>query len=298
MKINKRENGTLLITGAGGFVGRHLVRAACAAGWNTVAFWHFVEPTFIPGSVDIQVDITDEHAVRSNFDDLRPSAVIHCAAVAGIRHCADDKITAAKVNIHGTENIAKSAARTGAYMIYVSTDLVFNGIRGNYGEFDPPNPACFYGSTKYLGELSVISSKCQYSIARLATVYGHGMGCSDNFLDSLLVRLQRGETSKLFDDEYRSFVFIDDACAKLLKLAERQLNGIFHIAGPERLSSYDFGLKVAKRYGFPTSLLHRISSDETESIEKRPKDCSLSNEKTVTRLGRFQPVETALDRHL
>ena len=82
MNSNKRKNGTLLITGAGGFVGGHLVRAASAAGWNTAGFLHTTEPPSISGCTALHVDITDENAVASAFDDLQPSVLIHCAAVA------------------------------------------------------------------------------------------------------------------------------------------------------------------------------------------------------------------------
>ena len=287
MNANKHQNETLLITGASGFVGGHLIRAASAAGWHTAGFFHTSDLPSTSGCTAHHVDITDGNAVASAFDDLQPSVVIHCAAVAGIGICADDKHKATAVNIEGTRNIVESVARTGAYLIYVSTDLVFDGVQGYYRECDPPAPACYYGTTKYAGELITISSGCRYSIARLATVYGHGIGNSVNFLDKLLGQLQRGETSELFDDEYRSFVFIDDVCVKLLKLAADQMSGIFHIAGPERLSAYDFGLKVAKCHGFNKTLLHPISSYK----HKRPQDCSLSNEKTIVQLGDFQSVE-------
>jgi len=287
MNTNKHKKRTLLITGAGGFVGSHLIKAACEAGWETAGFWHSAEPPSINGCTSLSVEITDEYAVASAIDDIMPSVVIHCAAVAGIGKCADNKEKADAVNIEGTRNIVQSATRTGAYLIFVSTDLVFDGFRGYYEECDSPAPACYYGTTKYSGELITVSSGCRSSIARLATIYGHG---SSNFLDKLLGQLQRGETTSLFNDEYRSFVFIDDVCAKLLKLAENKTEGIFHIAGPERLSAYDFGLKVAECYGFDKTLIHPVSSYK----EKRPKDCSLKNDKTVIELREFYSVETAL----
>jgi len=285
----------LLVTGAGGFIGSRLVRAACAAGWDTAGLWHATRPPqAFTGYSALPVDITDENAVASLFEVFRPSVVVHCAAVAGINICADDKNRAAAVNMEGTRHIVNSATRAGAYFVYVSTDLVFDGKKGYYDENDLPSPSCYYGETKYAGELITQSAGCRYAIARIATVYGHDLASSANFLYKLLERLRQNQTVELFDDEYRSFVYVDDVCAKLLKLADCQVNGIFHIAGPERLSTYSFGLRAAACRGFDHAMIRPVSSSKSPVTANRPKDCSLSSEKTVIRLGGFQPVEKAL----
>ena len=284
--------GTLLITGASGFIGGHLAKQAGGA-WSVAGTCRrFSVASNSAGNVDglVTLDITDKSRVISVVEEISPSVIIHCAAVSSVEYCAVHKELAHAVNIAGTENMALASAGCGAHFIFISSDQVFDGSAGCYSETDEPKPISFYGETKLEGERIVRGISDSYTIARLSLCYGKSVNNSVSFLDKMICTLERKEGVTLFFDEFRSPAYVQDICTALLALAENRASGIFHLAGPERLSRLDFGYKVVEFFGFDKSLITVASSDLFGFLDRRPKDCSLISRNLISPTVRFRTV--------
>ncbi|MGC9097100.1 MAG: SDR family oxidoreductase [Infirmifilum sp.] len=223
-------------------------------------------------SIDaIQYDLTKnpERLIR----DYKPSTIVHAAAIGNVDLCEDNKELCFSSNVVATRRLLGEAAKIGSNIIYISTDYVFDGRRGLYGEEDTPSPINYYGLTKLLGEEVALS--LDGTVIRIAAVYGVGAGRT-NFGRFLVEKLSRNEDVDAATDQYLSPTLntqIGEAVAKILEVDYR---GIVHIAGP-RLSRYDFATKLCKIFNFDRHHIKPVSIDSFKFKAPRPRDSSLNN---------------------
>lgn len=223
------------ITGAGGLIGNYFVQTAPQFGaeWNVL------------GLTRAQLDLTDYNSVRRKFQHDKPQLIIHCAAQSKVPACHADPKLAWKLNVDVTENLASLAAEI--QFIFFSTDLVFDGRKGNYVETDETNPVSVYGETKVAAEKIVLQNP-RHTIVRTSMNCGNSPTGDRGFSDELRQSWIRGETSKLFTDEFRCPMFAGVTCRAIWELAEKNVGGIFHIAGAERMSRLQIGELIAAQY--------------------------------------------------
>jgi len=173
--------------------------------------------------------------------------------------------------------------------VYVSTDLVFDGERGNYSEIDMPSPVNYYGLTKQEGEKLCLQSGADALVVRITLQYGWGNGVHSSFSDWLRANLQSDKQASLFTDQFRTMTWVLDT-ARGLEIAA--LNGtvkeIYHLTSPERVSRYEFGRLFASVFNFPQSLLKKSLMEEVPAVARRPKDVSLNGEKFLRQFN-YQP---------
>jgi dTDP-4-dehydrorhamnose reductase len=142
-------------------------------------------------------------------------------------YCADHVDLALAVNVKGTENVAVASEEIGARVIYVSTDLVFDGVGRFYSEEDKPNPICIYGKTKSAGEEVVSSLNTDYCIVRAAWTFGRSVDTSQCFAERMIDKLRKATPITLFTDEYRTPIYVTSLCDAILELARRRDTGIY-----------------------------------------------------------------------
>jgi dTDP-4-dehydrorhamnose reductase len=205
------------------------------------------------------LDIINERDVTVLIKKLNPNYIIHTAALTDVDHCERDKRLAWNINVEGTKHIAEASKETGAKLIYISTDYVFDGEKGMYKENDPTNPIDYYGKTKLQGE-KVVNGLRDYIIVRPSVLYG-----ADNLAELILTLIEKEEC------------------------------GIFHLSGSERISRFDFALKIAKIFDLNTDLIKPIASDQLNWIAKRPMDSSLDVTK-ISKIRKPLNIEEALTR--
>ncbi len=278
---------TLLLTGAAGFVGGHVLRLALPER-QVVALARSAAPIKHPQLIWAQGDLLDDQFVARVFSEYHPTAVIHCAAMSDIDACAQFPEKAFDVNVATTEHLLQHCGEQ--KLVYTSTDTVFDGSRSFYREADQAMPVNYYGETKLEAEQRVLAHASQHAVARLSLVAGlpvHDRG------NSFMIRTRRAlmadETVGMPNDEFRTPIFVHVAAQALLELAESPLSGIFHIAGNERLSRFAMGQKFARKLGLNPDLVQVRNYQDHKARAVRPKDVSLDNSKARTHLRTVFP---------
>lgn len=233
-----------------------------------------------------RMDFVGGDDVDAIVDRCRPDAILHAAAIIDVDLCEREPALARRVNADATGRVAMAAAGAGARLVYFSSDMVFDGRKGMYVEEDAPCPISVYGETKLEGERRALAAGSSNVVARLSLMYGAGTAVHGSFLGSMRARLGRGETVKLFTDQYRSPLFVGDACRAVARILDSpRISGVYHLAGPERMNRFEFGRLAARAFGFPERLLKPIRMDEMRGLLPRPKDNSMDNGKASRELG-------------
>ena len=284
----------LLVTGSSSQPGFKAIVEALKRGHSVTAlyFKHTI-PLEHENLKKIRIDITNSVALQDLIFKERPDVVLHIAAYGDVDGCEKNKRWAWKVNVGATMVLALAAEDVKAHVIYLSTDYVFDGEKGLYCEEDLPNPVNYYGLTKLMGEVAVMSRCSRWSIVRTSSIYGLGPG-RKNFAKFLIERLSKGETVKALVDQFVSPTHANLLAEALLEIAEGNRAGIFHVAG-ERMNRYEFALKVAEELGFDKSLIKEAKIEEFNWFARRPRDSSLNTSKTAERLRtEFSSTERAL----
>jgi len=276
----------ILITGGSGFLGWHLA-LRFREEYEVSATYHS-NPLTIDGVRTIRMDITSEKEVVERIGELKPDVVVHAAANTNVDGCEENKESAYAANVTGTENVLKAAADIGAFLIYTSTDLVFGEGDGMYTEEDAPSPMNYYGWTKLDAEKKVAAYSSSITL-RVVLMYGADTGIKGSFLRWMKKGLESGREVKLYTDQFRSPLYVDDAAAAIEAVIQgKARKPLYHIGGPERIDRYSFGRIYAGVFGFDPSLLIPVTMDEVASMARRPRDCSLSIEMAREDLG-FNP---------
>jgi len=233
---------------------------------------------------DIKLDITDKFSISDTLEKIEPEVVIHAAAITSSNYCARHRQLSWKINVEGTKNVVDAVSEVGSRLIYISTDQVYSGERPYSTEVDTPAPICFYGQTKLEAE-HIVASRCRnYCIARTSLIYGLSKTNKKTFFDVFIGNLLNNKHTKLFFDEYKTPIFLDNYCEVLMELAtEQEIQGLYNICGSERVSRYELGEYISSALSKFRSMLIPVSMHEYKFVDKRPKDCSMSN-KAITEL--------------
>lgn len=265
----------ILVTGGSGLLGIKLVGELAAEGWEVVALYHLHRPSEVKGVKWVQLDVTSTYLLEDLILKERPSVVVHAAAYTDVDGCERDKAKAWLTNVEATRSVVRASRVVNAYLVYVSTDYVFDGERGMYREDDLPNPINYYGLTKLVGEELVKSSDILYTVVRTSNIYGVG-GSKKGFAEYVVERLSKGEVVNAVVDQYLSPTYSGFLAKGIVRLLEVKPMGVLHMAG-ERLSRYEFALYIARKLGADESLVKPVGARELAGwVAKRPRDSSLN----------------------
>jgi dTDP-4-dehydrorhamnose reductase len=271
---------TLLITGGSGFVGRNLAEFFSPR-WSVVTTC-LGQPK-VPDSAaqPIRLDIRDSEAVFSVCERVGPKVVIHAAGNKNVRFCEDHPDEAHRINALGTQNVARACRDSGASMIYVSTDLVFSGTKGNYREDELPQPASAYGKSKLEGERLAVEELGDVAVCRSGGIYGK----KSPLLRWLSAELDAGRSVECFVDVFNTPTYVENLAEMIEAIIRKRLTGIFHTAGSERVSRFELFRSYADAFGLDAGLLSPVPAGGLKEKLLLQTDSSLSVEKTSERLG-------------
>ena len=192
-----------------------------------------------------QLDLLDFDAVRRAFAADKPQLIIHCAAVTALAAAQANPDLARRVNVEVTKLLAELAAEIP--LVFFSTDLVFDGRRGNYVETDAVNPLHIYGETKAAAEQIVLNNP-RHAVVRTSLNAGTSRAGNRGFNEQLRLAWQAGRMMNLFTDEFRCPIFAGETARAVWELAGQNRAGIFHVAGAEKLSRWQIGQLLVKRW--------------------------------------------------
>jgi dTDP-4-dehydrorhamnose reductase len=266
----------LLITGASGLLGTKLCQIALREGYEVYAAYSQHKPSY---GTPVELNILDAEAQWQTLNKIKPDAVVHAAALTDVDKCELEKELAWKTNVEATANLARFCGKLCAFLVYVSTDYVFNGEKGMYKETDIPAPINHYGLTKLKGEKAVqaLHNSC---IARGSVIYGSTPAAGKtNFALWLLNKLRKKEEVKIITDQWNSPTLNISMAEMIIETLEKRTTGTFHLAGATRLSRYEFAQHFAEAFNLDPKYITPVQSKHIKWVARRPRDSSLNVEK-------------------
>lgn len=297
----------VLVTGVAGQLGHDVVNELLKRGHEAVGtdlaetYAGVQDGSAVVTAPYVSLDITDEAAVEAVINDVKPDAVVHCAAWTAVDLAEDkdkhDKVVA--VNVNGTENIAKACKKVDCKMVYLSTDYVFDGQGENAWDADCKDykPLNVYGQTKLYGELAVSSILDKYFIVRIAWVFGLN---GNNFIKTMLNVGKKYDTVRVVNDQIGTPTYTYDLARLLVDMLETDKYGYYHATNEGGyISWYDFCCEIYRQAGYETKVLPVTTAEYGLSKASRPFNSRLDKSKLVK--NGFQPLPTwqdALSRYL
>ncbi len=273
----------ITVTGANGLVGSRLCRWLVIQGHVVTAIARGNRRTV--GDFEyLSCDLADHEAVGRALAAARPEVVVHTASMTEVDACERSPEAAWAANTLAAAHVARHARASGAHLIHVSTDYVFDGQDGPYDEDARPNPSGVYARTKWLGEEAVRLLAGSWGIARTAVVYGYPPSQRPNFGSWLLGTLREGKTARLFVDQYVSPSLALNVAEQLAEMSERRLDGIWNIAGAEVVNRMEFGEALVDVFGLDRRLLVPIKLADAGMASPRPPRSGLRVDKALSTL--------------
>lgn len=263
----------IFITGSSGFLGRYVLNFSPRS--EQVLAQYRKKPAGLRASHITQCQMDFSSTDLSPVADYRPDVIIHIAAQSSIDDCQLHPERAWQVNYHSTCKLVDLARELNARFIFTSSDVVFDGKRGNYKETDPPSPLNVYAETKVAAETYIRENLSNYVIVRPALIYGASLNGRPSFTEIMYKNLKAGKKVYLFTDQFRNPVLVNNLANAIWELAENDYVGILHVGGGEKVSRFQMGKIMCELFHLPETLLVPITTAEASQVAPRPKDCSL-----------------------
>jgi dTDP-4-dehydrorhamnose reductase len=284
----------VLLIGGSGMLGSNIVVSNSA---------FELYPTYLRNRIThpraLQLDISDRDSVLKQVEAIQPEVIVHAGGMTKPTACEKEPALAHSVNVEGTAHLVEAVKGVGARLIFLSSDLVFDGSAERYDENSPTHPLSVYGQTKVEGEELVRTGSDDFVIVRTTVMYGWSSRYTESMAEWVLRGLQESrerrpepfglaqdrpvEGLNMYHDQYRQFIFINDLVAAILELIQREtpLNETILVAGPELLSRYEFAKRLAKTFGLPEANIRSTSFDSVPQAAFTPKRLRLDTSKAV-----------------
>lgn len=275
---------TILVTGVNGQLGFDVVRKGTEIGLEILGI----------GRADL--DLTKEVDVQQFITNLKPTAIIHCAAYTAVDKAEDDQEKCWNVNVNGTQFLASAAKSVGAKFLYISTDYVFEGKGENpFLETNKPNPVGTYGLTKYEGEKRVRSILDEHFIVRISWVFGVN---GNNFIKTMLKLSETRNELNVVGDQIGSPTYTYDLAELLLDMIQTDKYGIYHASNEGYCSWAEFADEVFEQRNLNMKV-NSISTEEYPTKALRPKNSRMSKERLQSNgFQSLPPWQDAVKRYL
>ena len=280
-----------LVTGSAGLVGQQVVKDLSK---SHEVFSCYNKSKSEYGNA-VKMDLLNHEMISNVLLETEPDVVIHLGAMTGVDLCEKEESMAFDINTKATQTIAQQCSISNIFLVYVSTDYVFDGNVGMYKENDATNPLGFYGKSKLLGEESIQNFSSDWCIARTSTPFGlHPT--KQSFPIWVIENLQRHKQIDVLSDQFTSPTYVPNLSKMLIEISERHLDGMFHVAGATKISRYEMARMVSDKLNLDEKLLRDVSINELKWEAQRPKDSSLNISKANSVLNeKPQKINQSLD---
>jgi dTDP-4-dehydrorhamnose reductase len=295
-RLSNQNKKLTLVTGASGLLGVNLLTEAQRSNREVVGLCYRHALT-MNGVALYSIDITDHATLRSLLWKLQPTSIIHCAAATSLDWCEDHPDDAERMNVQATKFLAMFAQQINAQFLYVSTDAVFDGERGNYSEEASPNPLNVYAKSKLQGEFEAFQWHRSPIVVRIASIYGWNAQPKRSIGEWFMEEIRAGRTVTGFTDAHFCPMFANDTAEILLAMIDHRLEGLYHVASSDRISKFEFARRIAVEFDLTTQCIIPGTVVQAVLRAQRSRDVSLCTKKIQTTLGRPMPsVDAGVQR--
>lgn len=257
----------VLVIGASGFVGTYLMRYFQGYGTSTRG-----------GKGLFKFDLMQPERLNNIIEEISPELVINSSGMTNVDECEISPEKAVRINGDSVKRISEISKDHGAYFVQISTDYVFDGNKGIYNEEDSTNPINQYGKSKLVGEKYALAEKAV--VLRISTPFGIGIpGGKTTFINFVIGNLECENEVRAVTDQFTTPTFVEDVGPAIKALQDKGANGIFHLGVRERISRYDFSIKIADLFELDKSLVRKASLEDFEFVARRPKDTTMNMSK-------------------
>jgi len=236
---------------------------------------------------NVKVDVASLDSLDeclSILDKHQPDIVLHTAGLTSVEECLANSDLAQEINVDLAKNMAIACNKNFVKLIHISTDHLFSGSESFVTEKSKTNPMNNYAKTKLQGELQVLEN-CKNAIVIRTNFFCWGTKYRHSFSDFIVNKLRSNEQVDLFSDVFFTPILVDELSKIALQLVDTNHSGVYNVASNERLSKYEFGIKLANCFGLDRKLINKISINDKPDLVDRPKDMSLSNDKICKALN-------------
>ncbi len=265
----------VLITGSSGMLGKDIVKVLSED--NNFLIYGFDKRFNSKMHKDQQIigDLTDFDFLTNNLNKISPDIIIHCAAIVNLNICEENKKAADALHCEVT-NILSSFNSKSTKFIYISTDSVFDGKKGNYTESYIPNPINYYAKSKLKGERAALQNNDNSIIVR-TNIYGFNYPLGNSLAEWAIINLKQGKSINGFTDIIFNAIYTKQL-ARIIRylIIKNNYKGILNIAGNEYVSKYEFLLRLAKVFNYSPDLIIKSSINDMNFIVPRPQNTSLN----------------------
>lgn len=280
---------SILITGSNGLLGQKLLRLltdnneyrviATSRGENRVSE--------IKGFEYRSLDICNEAEVLTLINEVKPNYIINTAAMTNVDQCEDDKEECWDLNVNAVKYLTKAAEQTGAFLLHLSTDFIFDGLDGPYTEEGcEPNPVSYYGESKLAAEQVLVDSSVDWAIARTILVYGITEKMSrSNIILWVKNSLEEGKKLTIVDDQWRSPTLAEDLAMGCYLIIKNDAKGVFNISGKDVLTPYEMAMQTVEYFKLDASLIEKTDGSKFQQKAKRPAKTGFVIDKAVNEIN-------------
>jgi UDP-4-amino-4,6-dideoxy-N-acetyl-beta-L-altrosamine transaminase/dTDP-4-dehydrorhamnose reductase len=266
----------IVITGGSGLLG--LNWALYALKEHEVHLWLHQRSIALTGVNSRHVDLNVPSAITTAINDIKPDIIINTSGYTSVDGCESNASLSKRANFDNAKNLAMAAALQGVKFVHISTDHLFDGLTSFVVEDTPTNPQNIYAQHKAMAEEVILRHHPQALILR-TTFFGWGPSYRRSFSDLILDDLKIGRQVKIFDDVFFTPVNTSYLITMAHRLIDQKATGVINVCGGERISKYDFSVRLAKAFGYDPSTIQPIQASRLRYGVKRPRDLSLSNAK-------------------
>ncbi len=253
-----------------------------------------------------QLDLVERSKVLDLVQNIRPHAIVNTAAMTHVDACEVERERCWSINCSAVKSLVDGARRIGSHVIQISSDYVFDGQAGPYSELDRPNPISYYGKSKHASENAILGGGIEGTILRTVVLYGHGRNLKPSFVAWLVNRLRNRKDVKIVTDQISNTTLVDDLAEAIRRTIDTGKTGVYHAAGKEILSRFEFSMQVAKAYGLSdiyiqptlTQLLGQTAARPLQGgllIDKAERDLEMTFRTVEEQLILFREQEAMLN---
>lgn len=270
-------NKVILVTGAGGMLGRSVCQVLADTKGMRIFGTGMKDVKNFPGECFYSGDLTDTAFTNILLKNIKPDAIIHCAAIVNVDRCEKEREYTYSLHVESTAYLSRNALPQTRF-IYISTDSVYDGKKGNYSEEDVPNPLNYYAQTKLLGEnISLLNN--QNTLILRTNIYGlhTPLGCS--FVEWALEEFSKNRCVKGFADVYFNPLYVGQLARIVSKLIFSEYRGVLNAASSDIVSKYAFLKELANVFGYSQELVKKSSVRDIVFEAHRPENTTLRIDK-------------------